>query len=118
MVCPKFPNILAVLGYLAHLSCCLETSRIVIEPVSPNPSTSESQTETPKSAIIGGRNTTKFAPPRALTVVPRILARSLSYDGEVEIMLRHLATRTQSSPLSSTFTNPQPSTISTLPSSP
>ncbi|KAH1252365.1 hypothetical protein AAZX31_04G031200 [Glycine max] len=61
-----------------------------IRKVSPDPSTSESQTETPKPAKTGGRNTTKAAPPRALTVVPRIVARSLSCDGEVEIALRYL----------------------------
>ncbi|KAG5044856.1 DNA-3-methyladenine glycosylase 1-like [Glycine soja] len=59
-----------------------------IRKVSPDPSTSEAPIKPAKPV---GRNTTsKAAPPRALTVVPRIVARSLSCDGEVEISLRYL----------------------------
>ncbi|KAL2346324.1 hypothetical protein Fmac_000324 [Flemingia macrophylla] len=62
-----------------------------IRKVSPDPSTSESQTEPPKPAKSGGRSTKPHPPPpRALAVVPRIVARSLSCEGEVEIALRFL----------------------------
>nr|KYP64591.1 DNA-3-methyladenine glycosylase 1 [Cajanus cajan] len=61
-----------------------------IRKLSPDPSTSESQTEPPKPAKSGGRSTKPPPPPRALAVVPRIVARSLSCEGEVEIALRFL----------------------------
>ncbi|CAJ1973303.1 unnamed protein product [Sphenostylis stenocarpa] len=61
-----------------------------IRKVSPDPSTSESQTETTKPGKSGGRSTKHVPQTRALAAVPRIVARSLSCEGEVEIALRFL----------------------------
>ncbi|KAK2446397.1 DNA glycosylase superfamily protein [Trifolium repens] len=66
-----------------------------IRKVSPDPTTAESQTETPKSTnstAAGkscGRNNKTVQPLRALSA-PRIVARSLSCEGEVEIAIRYL----------------------------
>jgi DNA-3-methyladenine glycosylase II len=66
-----------------------------IRKVSPDPTTAESQTETPKSTnstAAGkscGRNNKTVQPLRALAA-PRIVARSLSSEGEVEIAIRYL----------------------------
>jgi DNA-3-methyladenine glycosylase II len=66
-----------------------------IRKVSPDPTTAESQTETPKSTnstAAGkscGRNNKTVQPLRALAA-PRIVARSLSCEGEVEIAIRYL----------------------------
>ena len=61
-----------------------------IRKVSPDPSTSESLTEPSKPGKSGGRSTKHVAPSRAMAVVPRLVARSLSCEGEVEIALRFL----------------------------
>jgi len=61
-----------------------------IRKVSPDPSTSESQTEPSKPSKSGGRSTKHVPPSRTLAGVPRLVARSLSCEGEVEIALRFL----------------------------
>ncbi|XP_047172947.1 DNA-3-methyladenine glycosylase 1-like [Vigna umbellata] len=61
-----------------------------IRKVSPDPSTSESLTEPSKPGKSGGRSTKHVPPSRAMAVVPRLVARSLSCEGEVEIALRFL----------------------------
>lgn len=61
-----------------------------IRKVSPDPSTSESQTEPPKPGKSGGRSTKHVPPSRGMSVLPRLVARSLSCEGEVEIALRFL----------------------------
>ncbi|PNY03464.1 HhH-GPD base excision DNA repair family protein [Trifolium pratense] len=66
-----------------------------IRKVSPDPTTTDSQSETLKSTnstAAGkscGRNTKTVQPLRALAA-PRIVARSLSCEGEVEIAIRYL----------------------------
>lgn len=67
-----------------------------IRKVSPDPTTtSESQSETPKSATSTagkscGRHSNKSVQQQRALIVPRIVARSLSCEGEVEIALRYL----------------------------
>ncbi|KAK7352330.1 hypothetical protein VNO80_17750 [Phaseolus coccineus] len=61
-----------------------------IRKVSPDPSTSESQTEPSKPSKSGGRSTKHVPPSRGMAVLPRLVARSLSCEGEVEIALRFL----------------------------
>lgn len=70
-----------------------------IRKVSPDPTTSESQSETlkpPNSTAAGksnGRNNKTVQPPQQRTLaVPKIVPRSLSCEGEVEIAIRYLRT--------------------------
>ncbi|CAI8583602.1 unnamed protein product [Vicia faba] len=61
-----------------------------IRKVSPDPTSSESQTEIPKPVNSGGKS--KAVQQQRAIALPRIVARSLSYEGEVEMAIRYLRT--------------------------
>ncbi|XP_058785343.1 alkylbase DNA glycosidase-like protein mag2 [Vicia villosa] len=72
-----------------------------IRKVSPDPTTSESQTEIPKPVNSGGKSNGRGNSNKAVQqqqqreralALPRIVARSLSYEGEVEMAIRYLRT--------------------------
>ncbi|CAK8568996.1 unnamed protein product [Lathyrus sativus] len=72
-----------------------------IRKVSPDPTTSESQTEIPKpvNSFPGGKsngrnnnNNNRAVQQQRAIALPRIVARSLSYEGEVEMAIRYLRT--------------------------